>query len=183
MLQLLECRQQIRYRPAPAVQPPYQHDIDLAAACGLQQFLTSFSLSRTRADLTDVHRNGPAPSGSILPNGATLHGQRLLIVCGNAGVQAGAEHFRWFPCLAKNVTGFCLRKGSFGGHFRVSPRHGRRRSFSAMQGSAYPMPHPRERRSAPASRGSSRASSPTAFAATPRRAAVTLSLIHISEPT
>jgi len=66
MLQFLECRQQIRYRPAPAVQPPHQHHIDLATACGLQQFLTSFSLGRTGADLTYVHGNGPAPPGSIL---------------------------------------------------------------------------------------------------------------------
>src|SRR5664279_1780398 len=29
MLQLLECRQQIRYRPAPAVQSPYQYYICL----------------------------------------------------------------------------------------------------------------------------------------------------------
>ena len=54
MLQLLEGCQQIRYRPTPAVQSPDQHDIDLAAACGLQQFLTSFSLGRTGADLTEV---------------------------------------------------------------------------------------------------------------------------------
>jgi hypothetical protein len=56
---------------------------------------------------------------------------RLLSVGGNAGVQAGAEHFRRFPCLAKNVFGFCLIGGRFGGHFGASPNHGRSRSFSA----------------------------------------------------
>jgi hypothetical protein len=130
MLQFLKCRQQIRYRAAPPIQAPNENDVDLAAACGLQQFLTSFSLGRTGADLTDVHGNGPAPPGSILPHGATLHGQRL-IVRGNAGVQADAEHFRRLPCLAKNVAGFCLRKGLFGGHFGTSPNHGRSRSFPA----------------------------------------------------
>ena len=93
-LQLLKGCQQIRYRPAPAVQPPHQHNIDLATAGGLQQFLASFSLGRTGADLTDIHGNGPAPPGSVLLHGATLHRQRLLIVRGNAGVQASAEHFR-----------------------------------------------------------------------------------------
>jgi hypothetical protein len=97
MLQFLQGCQQIGYRPAPAVQPPNQHDVDLSAAGGLQQFLASFSLGRTGTDLTDVHGNGPAPPGSILPHGATLHGQRLLIVRGNAGVEAGTEHFRRFP--------------------------------------------------------------------------------------
>jgi hypothetical protein len=33
--------------------------------------------------------------------------------------------------LAKNVIGFRLRKGSFGGHFGMSPKHGRSRSFPA----------------------------------------------------
>ena len=61
MLQFLKGCQQIRYRPAPAVQPPYQHDVDLAAAGGLQQFLTSFSLGRTGADLTDVARQCVQP--------------------------------------------------------------------------------------------------------------------------
>ena len=137
MLQFLERRQQIRYRPAPAVQPPHQHHIDLAAAGGLQQFLASFSLGRTGTDLTDLHGDRPAAPGGILPHGATLHGQRLLIVGGNAGVQAGAEHFRRLPCLAKNVIGFCLWRGPFGGHFGVSPNHGRSRSFSARQDSSY----------------------------------------------
>jgi hypothetical protein len=50
------------------------------------------------------------------------------------------------------------------GAFGASPNHGRSRSFSAMQDSAYLMPHPRGRRSVPASHGSSRAFNPTAFA-------------------
>ena len=137
MLQFLERRQQIRHRPAPAIQSPHQHDIDLAAACGLQQFLASFSLGRAGADLTDLHGDGPAAPGGILAHGADLHRQRLLIVRGNAGVEADAEHFRRFPCLAKNLIGFCLWKGPFGGHFGVSPKHGRSRSFSARQDSSY----------------------------------------------
>ncbi len=49
--------------------------------------------------------------GGTPPHGAALHGQCLLIVRGNTGVQAGAEHFPRLPCLAKNVVGFCLWKG------------------------------------------------------------------------
>ena len=172
MLQFLKGRQQIRYRPAPAVQPPHQHDIDLAAACGLQQFLASFSLGRTGANLTDLHGDRPAAPGGILPHGAALHRKRLLIVGGNAGVQAGAEHFRRLPCLAKNVIGFCLWRGPFYGHFRVSPNHGRSRSFSARQ-DYHHITRRRASPAAPASRGSSRASTPMDVASTPRRAAAT----------
>ena len=68
------------------VQPPYQHDVDLPAAGGLQYFLASFSLRRSRAHLADLHDDHPAAPGSILPHGAALHGQRLLIIRGNAGV-------------------------------------------------------------------------------------------------
>jgi len=109
----------------------------------------SLPLCRARTHLPDLHRNGPASPGNILPHRPTLHREGLLIVGRTTGVEAGAEHFRRLPCLAK---------GPFGGHFRASPNHGRSRSFSAMQASAYPTPHPGGRRSAPASRGSSRAS-------------------------
>jgi hypothetical protein len=34
------------------------------------------------------------PPGGILPHGAVLHRQSLLVVCGHAGIEAGAEHFR-----------------------------------------------------------------------------------------
>ena len=173
MLQFLERRQQIRYRPAPAVQPPDQHHIDLPAAGGLQQFLTSFSLGRPGANLADLHGDRPAAPGGILPHGATLHRKRLLIVGGNAGVQAGAEHFRRFPCLAKNVIGFCLWRSPFCGHFGVSPNHGRSRSFSARQDSSYYAAAGWP--AAPVFRGSSRASTPMGFASTPRRAAATRS--------
>jgi hypothetical protein len=125
MIEFLQGCEQIRYRAAPSIQSPHQHQVDLVTAGGLQQFLASFSLGRTGADLTDVYGNGPAPPGSILPHGATLHGQRLLIVGGHAGVQPGTKHFRRLPCLAENVIGFCLCKDPFGGHFGASPNHGR----------------------------------------------------------
>jgi len=150
---------------------PHQHYIDLSAAGGLEQFLTSFALGPSGANLTDLHADRPAASGGILPHGAALHRKCLLVIGGNAGVQAGSEHFRQFPSLAKNVIGFCLWRSPFYGHFGASPRHGRSRSFSAMQDSAYPTPHPRGRRSAPGSRDSSRASTPTALASVPRCAA------------
>src|SRR5260370_32038631 len=78
-------------------------------------------------------------------------------------------NFRQATPLAKNLFGFRVAKSPFYGHFGVSPNLGRRRSVSAMQDSAYLKPHPRGRPSAPASRGSSRASTPTAFASTPQR--------------
>ena len=46
MLQLLKCRQQICYRATPAVQSPYQHQVDVSAARRLQQFLAGFSSCR-----------------------------------------------------------------------------------------------------------------------------------------
>ncbi len=39
--------------------------------------------------------------------------------------------------LAKNVFGFCLWRSPFYGHFGMSPKHGRSRSFSARQESSY----------------------------------------------
>ena len=45
MLQFLKRGQQVRHRPAPAVQPPHQHQIDLSAARSFQQFLARLPLA------------------------------------------------------------------------------------------------------------------------------------------
>ena len=58
---------------------------------------------RPGVHLADLQSDRPAAPGGILPHRPVLHRQRLLIVGGNAGIQAGPEHFRRFPCLAKNV--------------------------------------------------------------------------------
>ena len=94
MFQFLKGCQQIRYRPAPAIQTPHQHYVELSPAGGREQFLTSYSLGRTGANLTDLEGDRPAASGGILPHGAALHRKCLLIVRRNAGVQASAKHFR-----------------------------------------------------------------------------------------
>ena len=67
MLQFLKCRQQIRYRPAPAIQSPHQHDVDLAAARRLHQFFAGFSLARSGADLPDLHGDESSPAGRHTP--------------------------------------------------------------------------------------------------------------------
>ncbi len=52
-------------------------------------------------------------------------------------LQGVAEHFRGFPSLAKNVCRFYILEMRFGGHFEVSPKHGRSRSFSVRQRAFY----------------------------------------------
>jgi len=54
MLQFLKSRQQVRNGPAPAVQPPYQHHVDFAAARGLQQLLSLLPLGSTRTNFFDL---------------------------------------------------------------------------------------------------------------------------------
>ena len=54
VFQLLERRQQIRYRPTPAVQPPHQDQVDLPATRGVQQPLASFPFCRAGVHLTDL---------------------------------------------------------------------------------------------------------------------------------
>lgn len=86
MLQLLKCRQQIRHRPAPAIEPPHQNDIDLAATRRFHQLLAGVSLDRSGADLPDLHGKSPTPPRNILPQSARLHRQSLLIIGGHTGV-------------------------------------------------------------------------------------------------
>ena len=134
MLQFLECRDQIRHRPAPAIQSPHQHDIDLAAASGIQQLFPQFPLRSAGTDLLHLQRDGPAPPGGVLAHGADLQREGLLVEGGNAGVEANAKHFRMFPSLAKNPGRLCLLRGLFGGHFRVSLPHGRNTILSGHAG-------------------------------------------------
>ena len=94
MLQFLKRRQQVCYRSAPAVEAPDQDDIDFAAARSLDQLLTGLPPHRSGANLTNLQGDRPAAPGNILPQSAYLHGQSLLIVSGDAGVQPRAKHFR-----------------------------------------------------------------------------------------
>ena len=59
-------------------------------------------------------------------------GKRLLILSGDAGIEAGADHFGGLLPLAKNLPGFPDAGPLFYGHFTKLPAHGRRVSFSAM---------------------------------------------------
>ena len=108
VLQFLKRRQEIRDGSSLAIEPSDQHYVNLSAACGFQDFVPRLSLHRPGANFTDLHGDRPAAPSGILSQSAALHRQRLLIVGGNAGVEAGSEHFRRQPCLAKNVIGFCL---------------------------------------------------------------------------
>jgi hypothetical protein len=90
VLQFLERRQQIRYRPAPPVQAPHQHNVDLAAARSLEHFLAGVSPRRSRAHLADLQGDHPAAPGGILPHGPVLHRQRLLIIRRDTRIQARA---------------------------------------------------------------------------------------------
>jgi hypothetical protein len=79
----------------------------------------SFSFDRAGADLTHLRGDGPAAPGRILAKRAILHRESLLIVGGNARVQAGAKHFLLTSSLAENVSGFRLAGGPFYRHFRM----------------------------------------------------------------
>ena len=137
MLQFLKRRQKVRHGAAPTVEAPNQHNIDFAASRRLQQLLPKLSLGCTAADLLHLQRDSPGPPSGVFPQGADLQGDGLLVAGGDAGVEADAEHFRRFPCLAKNPTRFCFLRCRFGGHFSVSLLPDRILSFSAIQDSSY----------------------------------------------
>jgi len=86
MVQFLKCRQQVRHRPAPAIETPHQNDIDLPAARGFHQLFPGVSLDRSGADLPDLHGKSPTPPRNILPQSVRLHRQSLLIIGGHTGV-------------------------------------------------------------------------------------------------
>ena len=120
MLQLLKCRNQICDGAAPAIQTPHEHDIDFAAASGSDQCFALLALGSTGADLFSLRDDGPVSFGCVFAHGADLQRQRLLIVCGNAGIQSDPNG------VAKNLRGNRLRKLAFCGHFRRVAESGRK---------------------------------------------------------
>ncbi len=63
---------------------------------------------------------GPVALGCVFTHGADLQGQCLLVVSGNASVQANPKG------MAKNPAGWRLRKGLFSGHFQSVAMGGRK---------------------------------------------------------
>jgi hypothetical protein len=72
----------------------------------------------------------------MLAYGTVFHGQRLLILTGNAGIEAGEDCFGGLLPLAENLPGFPDAGPSFYGHFTKLPADGRRVSFSARRDSS-----------------------------------------------
>jgi hypothetical protein len=72
----------------------------------------------------------------LLAHGAIMHAESLLALRGDAGIEAGANHFGGLLPLAKNLPGFPTAGPRFCGHFATLPAHGRRLSFSAIRDSS-----------------------------------------------
>ncbi len=88
MLEFLKRRNQICHGPAPAIQTPNQDDIDFAPSCRGDQSCASFPVRRAGADLFHLREDGPTALGCVFAHGADLQRKRLLVVGGNAGVEA-----------------------------------------------------------------------------------------------
>jgi hypothetical protein len=85
MLQFLQCREQIRHRPTPPIQSPHQHHIDFAAARRLQQLFSELPLRGAATDLLRLQGDRPTPPGGVLPEGANLQRDGLLVVGRDTG--------------------------------------------------------------------------------------------------
>jgi hypothetical protein len=108
MFKLPERRNQIGDGPAPLIQAPYHHNIDFTAARGSEQCFAQLSLG-AGADLSNLPDETPAAPGCVFAHGSDLQRQRLLVVAGNAGVEACPLG------VAKNLARLDLRKSLFSG--------------------------------------------------------------------
>gem|GEM_PF-7113092 len=99
--------------------------------------LAGFPLHCPGVHLTNLQRDYPTAAAGVFAHCPVLHRQSLLIIRGNARIQTRTKHFWRFSSLAKNVSRFSFFRSPFSGHFGMSLYHGRRRSFSARQGSFY----------------------------------------------
>ena len=165
-------RQQIRHRAAPAVQPPHQHQIDLAAALASSSFSRASRLAVRSSPTADLQQRSSSRAGRHTP--------AWLVV---ASEESADQWSKWrayrpaarnisvaYASLAKNCYRISPLGGPFGGHLeRCSrpaahdPFRPEQRFIIFMQLLAPP--------TGPRYRGSSRASTPTGSVSTPQRAA------------
>ena len=129
--EFLQRHDQIDERPAPSVQSPDQHHIDLAPTRGCKQILAEFALCRARPDLFDLNRDRLAAFGRILPHGAYPQRQSLLVVRGHARAQPDAEHFRQRLSLTENLLRFRCCCWPFGAHLEKLVPQGFKLTFPA----------------------------------------------------
>ena|GEM_PF-6768122 len=110
----------VTYLP-PSIQPPHQYHIDFPATCSLHQFFPHLPPRHTRTDLSYLHRSGPSYAGWLLAHAPVLHWQRLVILRGNAGMQAGTNCFGAHLPLPKTFPDFLMPDPRFTGISRSSP--------------------------------------------------------------
>lgn len=70
--EFMERRHQVGKRPSPAIEPPDENRVDLAAARGTEELIAKLPLPGARADLFDLQRNRPAAMGGVLAHGPKL---------------------------------------------------------------------------------------------------------------
>jgi hypothetical protein len=92
-----------------------------------------FSLGRPGADLTDVRGDGPVAPSGIFAHGATLHGQRLLIVCGNAGIRTARNIFDCVRAWPKTLSHFAFGKACLAAISEYHPSMAAVDHFQPMQ--------------------------------------------------
>jgi hypothetical protein len=76
-LQFLKCGQHVRHRPAPSIESPGEHHVDLAATCRIEHSFAQLTLRCAGANLLHLQGYGPAPPGGVLPQGGICNG----VVC------------------------------------------------------------------------------------------------------
>jgi len=136
VIQLLQSCQQVRYGPAPTI----QRHTSTTSISWRRAASSNFSRScRCEAPLPDLfHLEGDLqPRRAAYSRSARICNGMVCWSLVETRRRGRAEHFRWFPCLAKNPMRFCVLRGLFFGHFRVALQPGRRLSFSARQDLSY----------------------------------------------
>ncbi|MGC9971948.1 MAG: hypothetical protein ABSE56_15320 [Bryobacteraceae bacterium] len=79
-------------------------DSGLAGRAASSNFSRRLPLRGAAVDLLDLQSDRPIPLAGVFSQGAQLQRDGLLVVGGNAGLEAGTKRFRRFPYLAKNRT-------------------------------------------------------------------------------
>ena len=70
-----------------------QDDVELAPARRAEQLFSFWAQIGAGADIAHLHSDAPAAPLSVVAHGCELHGERLLVMGGDAGVEPGGQRF------------------------------------------------------------------------------------------
>jgi len=86
-------RDEVEQRSPPAIEPPDEDDVELALMSCLEHLFALGPQVGAGADVANLHADAPPAPPGVVAHRAQLHGEGLLVVGGDTGVEPRRQRF------------------------------------------------------------------------------------------